>query len=218
MNTSQQCQCTSEFSYFHQWNQASQKKDKVTSFVKATFSYSAVQSPFDINFFWSSGYIMKLAFGSLWRRYFTPSFVRSQHTVPKNIKLAHTLSMVPIHPLVELSFGYSFLMPEKKSNHGPHDLQSNALPIDQRTSITNTILHQKYQVCVDRTWNVDNIFRNLPFVRYFLQTFKLTKRFKLIIISSLNIQWLSTVNHQKLIFIYSTGNAYQYRFLIDGNL
>ena len=63
---------------------------KVTSFGRATFRFSAFQPPFDINFPWSLGYIRKLVFGSPWGNYFTPSFVCSQHTVPRNIELTQT--------------------------------------------------------------------------------------------------------------------------------
>ena len=52
---------------------------------------SAIQPfnhPLTFNFPWSLGYIRKLAFGSPWGNYFTPGFVCSQHTVPRNIKLA----------------------------------------------------------------------------------------------------------------------------------
>ena len=60
---------------------------KVTSFGRATFSYSAVQPLFNINFPWSLDYIRKLAFGSSWGNYFTPGFVCSQHTAPRNTQL-----------------------------------------------------------------------------------------------------------------------------------
>ena len=65
-------------------------KLKVTRFGRATFSYSAVQPSIDINLTWWLGYIRKLAFGSPWGNYFTPGFVYSQHTAPKNNKLAQT--------------------------------------------------------------------------------------------------------------------------------
>ena len=45
--------------------------------------------PLTFNFLWSLSYIRKLAFWSPWVNYF--SFVCSQHTAPRNIKLAHTL-------------------------------------------------------------------------------------------------------------------------------
>ena len=49
---------------------------------------SAIQPfnhPLTFNFSWSLGYIRKLAFGSPWGNYFTPGFVFSQHTMPRNI-------------------------------------------------------------------------------------------------------------------------------------
>ena len=64
---------------------------KVKSYQFWDGSYSAFQPPFDpFNFPWSLGYIRKLAFGSPWGNYFTPGFVCSQHTAPRNIKLAQT--------------------------------------------------------------------------------------------------------------------------------
>ena len=39
---------------------------------------------------WSLGYIRKLVFVSPWGKYFTSSFMCSQHTVPRNSKLAQT--------------------------------------------------------------------------------------------------------------------------------
>ena len=63
---------------------------KVTRFRRATFTFSSVQPPFDINFPRSFGVIMKLAFGSPLGNFFTTGFVHSQHTASMNIKLVQT--------------------------------------------------------------------------------------------------------------------------------
>ena len=56
-------------------------KKLVTSFDRAaSFSH-----PLTFNFLWSLGYIRKLVFVSPWGNYFTPDFVCSQHTAPRNI-------------------------------------------------------------------------------------------------------------------------------------
>ena len=77
---------------------------------------SAIQPPFNtFNFHWSLGYIRKLAFGSCWGNYFSPSFVCSQHMAPRNIKLAQTPFplWVPIQILVKCSLRDSFLGPRE---------------------------------------------------------------------------------------------------------
>ena len=105
--------------------------------------YSVVQPTFDINSSWSLGYNRKLACGSSLGNYFTPGFVFSQHTTPRKITLhRHCPLRVPSHTLVKWSLVDSFLVPRKiharsvkDSNHGPLDMQSNALPQDQRATI-----------------------------------------------------------------------------------
>ena len=67
---------------------------------------SAVQRfshPFTFNLPWSlGGYMKKLSFWSPWGYYFTPGFVRSQHTGPGILNLhRHCPLRVPIHTLVE---------------------------------------------------------------------------------------------------------------------
>ena len=52
-------------------------------------------------------------FGSPWGNYFTPSLVCSQHTVPRNIKLAQTLSGYQFTPWSSGTSKIYFLCPEK---------------------------------------------------------------------------------------------------------
>ena len=70
----------------------------VTSFGRAAFSYEAVQPPFDI--------LTSPGFGSPCGNYFTPVFVCSQHTAPRNKYIVsnlhgHSPLRVPNHTLVE---------------------------------------------------------------------------------------------------------------------
>ena len=62
---------------------------------RATYSHLVVQLPFDINFRWSLGYIKFLETRGVClpgeNMVFHSWFVCSQHTVPRNIKLAQTL-------------------------------------------------------------------------------------------------------------------------------
>ena len=80
-------------------------------FCRAAFNYSDVQASFDK--LWLD-YIYKLAFGSPWRNYFNAGFICSQHTAPRNIKLAQTppsQGSNSIHTLIQWSLGDSFLVP-----------------------------------------------------------------------------------------------------------
>ena len=88
----------------------------VTSIGRATFSYSAIQPPFDINFHQSLGYIRKQASWSPWGNYLTPGFVCSQYKLRPgitNLHRRHRPFMVPVHILVECSLGDSFLVPRE---------------------------------------------------------------------------------------------------------
>ena len=51
---------------------------------------SAIQPTFDINFLWSLGTIMKVAYESPWGYYFTPDLFAANITAPMIIKLAQT--------------------------------------------------------------------------------------------------------------------------------
>ena len=94
------------------------KNVNVISFGRAAFSYSTVQSPFDMN-------VLGSFWPFPWGNYFTPGFECSQHTASRNIKYAQTL---PSHGtnshlqgfiLSVLSDGASetnFLFPEKFRN------------------------------------------------------------------------------------------------------
>ena len=55
---------------------------------------SAIQPPFDINLPWSLGYISKLAFGAPWGNFFTHSFMCSQHTATRYIKIIYTFKLL----------------------------------------------------------------------------------------------------------------------------
>ena len=115
-------------------------KVKVTSFGRATNSYSAVQPLFVIKLPLSLGYTRKLAFASPWGKYFTPGLCAVNMRRPgiSNLK-KHSPFRVPIHILGELGgLGDTFLMPREihvrpvqDSNHGPFELQQNVLPLYQ---------------------------------------------------------------------------------------
>ena len=64
---------------------------KVTTFGVATFSYLAVQPPIDIELPLTIGLHKETCVRFSLGNYFTPSFVCSQYTVPRNIKLVQTL-------------------------------------------------------------------------------------------------------------------------------
>ena len=79
---------------------------------------SAIQPfslPLTLNFSWSLDYIRELVFGSPSGNYFTPSFVCSQHTAPRNIKLAQTQPSQGTNSHIGRvkSWGFILLCPEK---------------------------------------------------------------------------------------------------------
>ena len=112
------------------------KVKSVTSFGKATFQPFSHPSTF--NFHWSLCYSRKLEFGSHWGNYFTPSFVCSQQTAPRYIKLAQTLPSQGTNSHIGRVEPRIFLCPKNHvwpvyySNQGPFDLQANTLPLDHR--------------------------------------------------------------------------------------
>ena len=121
------------------------KVQKLLVLVGSLTAFQPYSHPLTFNFSWSLGYIKKLVFGSPFGNYFTPGFVRSQHTAPRNIKHAQTL---PFHgtKLTYWSNGSSeihFLFEGKftlgqcriRKNQGPRVLLVNALALDQRARV-----------------------------------------------------------------------------------
>ena len=68
-------------------NRENIQDEKSLVFCRAAFSYSAVQTSFDINFPWSLGFIKKLAFGSPWGNYFTPGLSSANRRRPGILNL-----------------------------------------------------------------------------------------------------------------------------------
>ena len=86
----------------------------VISFERATFSYSTVQPPFDINFSSSLVYIRKLVFGCPCGKCFTPALcvANLQHIRIYNLH-RHTLSSYQFTPWSSGALAIHFLCPEK---------------------------------------------------------------------------------------------------------
>ena len=77
----------------------------VTSFGRASFSYSAVQPPFDINFPWSLG-LPGLTIS-------LPVLYAAKIWHPGISNLQHHPLRVPIHTLAKWSLGDSFIVPRE---------------------------------------------------------------------------------------------------------
>ena len=108
---------------------------------------SAIQPfrhPLTFKFPWPLGYIRRLAFGSPWGSYFTPGFVCSQHTAPRNIKLAQCHIALSRYQFTPWSSGASeihflcfeiFTLGRCRNRTTNLNLQSDMLPLDQCTPL-----------------------------------------------------------------------------------
>ena len=124
---------------------------------------SAIQPfshPLTLNCPRSLGYIRKLAFGSPWKNY-SPPVCLTNHTAPRNIKLAETLPSQGtniytgrVEPRRFISYALH-VRPVQDSNQEPLDLQLNALPLGQRAPLI--MLFKVNLFCTQK--EAENIFK-----------------------------------------------------------
>ena len=133
---------------------------KFARFGRATFSYSAVQPPFNVDFSWTLVYIRKLPFGFKVRR---PGISNNPRHCPfSRYKFTHR----PIHTLVEWSLG---------------DSQSAVEPVTTRRTLYNDPTMVNYVIDNNHNEYLSDNFILLAYALYLRQQKLFLKENKVIL-------------------------------------